>query len=521
MTEPRGSLMRYAAARGRTIIRLCTVLVAMALAGGCGDGDSPTTPPTPEPARPTTVDVSPSEAELTALGATAQLTAEVRDQNTSVMSGATVSWVSSAAAVATVDASGLVTAVGNGSATITATSGSASGSAVVRVLVSDDFTGLLQRFIDAHGIGAAALGVMEQGTITYDRSVGYMDAQRRVPARQDMMMRLASVTKPITAAAIHKLASDGMLALDDRVFDLGQPGGGLLQIDPFPQLADARLAEVTVLHLLQHRGGWDREVAPDFAFQEVEIAAALSVASPPGRENTVRYVLGQPLQFSPGSRRAYSNIGYLVLGLVIEEVSGRDYMAYVVEDIFDPLGVARDDLIRGRTFPEHRSAREPWYDGTFKCRNVFDPSGPEVSCPEGGWDHEAKIAHGGLVASTRAILAFLDAYVVFGDNIGRRRRGREGPGWWWYHTGSLDGTNALAFQSGNGVSYVVLFNRRLPPSSDLSYVELFLELLEDQLADRVAARHTVAEALAGKADSESGDVLVSRGTTVGRGRGSR
>ncbi len=77
--------------------------------------------------------MSPATAKLTALDATVQLSAEVRDQNGQVMSGATVTWASSASAVATVSASGLVTAVANGSATITATAGSVSGSATVTV----------------------------------------------------------------------------------------------------------------------------------------------------------------------------------------------------------------------------------------------------------------------------------------------------------------------------------------------------------------------------------------------------
>ena len=80
--------------------------------------------------------VSPATDELTALGATVQLSAEVRDQNATVMAGATVIWTSSAISVATVDASGLVTAAGNGTATITASAGSASGSAVVTVTQS-------------------------------------------------------------------------------------------------------------------------------------------------------------------------------------------------------------------------------------------------------------------------------------------------------------------------------------------------------------------------------------------------
>ena len=120
----------------RTIIRLSAVLAVVALTKGCGDGDSPSAPPTPEPARPTTVMVSPATHELTALGTTVQLSAEVRDQNARVMAGATVTWTSSANSVATVDASGLVTAAGNGTATITASAGPASGSAVVTVMQS-------------------------------------------------------------------------------------------------------------------------------------------------------------------------------------------------------------------------------------------------------------------------------------------------------------------------------------------------------------------------------------------------
>ena len=94
----------------------------------------PTSTPTPTPTpAPTTVAVVPATAELTALGATVQLSAEVRDQDSRAMAGATVSWSSSAVTVATVDAAGDVTAVGKGTATITASAGPASGSAVVTV----------------------------------------------------------------------------------------------------------------------------------------------------------------------------------------------------------------------------------------------------------------------------------------------------------------------------------------------------------------------------------------------------
>ncbi|MXW17882.1 MAG: hypothetical protein F4123_06940 [Gemmatimonadetes bacterium] len=116
--------------RTRTPVRLATVLaVAVAWTPGCG-----TDPPPPEPPRPTTVTVNPATAELLALAATVQLTAEVRDQYGQVMANASVSWSSGDAGVAAVDGSGLVTAAGNGRATITATAGEASGSAVVTVM---------------------------------------------------------------------------------------------------------------------------------------------------------------------------------------------------------------------------------------------------------------------------------------------------------------------------------------------------------------------------------------------------
>ena len=117
--------------RNRIFPLVWVTVVCIAWAYACG-GD--TTEPPPDPPRPTTVTVSPATAELTALGATVQLTAEVRDQSGQVMGGVTVTWASSSTAVATVNGSGLVTAAGNGTATITATAGSASGSATVMVM---------------------------------------------------------------------------------------------------------------------------------------------------------------------------------------------------------------------------------------------------------------------------------------------------------------------------------------------------------------------------------------------------
>lgn len=275
---------------------------------------------------------------------------------------------------------------------------------------------------------AAALGIMKDGEIVYDRAFGWMDRERTIPIRQDVMMRIMSVSKPFTAAVIRELERAGALDLDGFAFDLGQPEGGVLKLDPFPSLGDPRLPEITVRHLLHHRGGWSRREAVESWYQATKISEAMSVQSPPGPRNTLRFILGEPLQFDPGSRRSYSNNGYLALQTIIEEASGQDYMDYLFRHVLTPLGIPNDNVIRAGTLPRDRSPREPSYDATNNPalgRNVFDPSAPPIHWPDGRWDIGGTAGVGGLVATPRAILTFLDAYVVSGDEIGMRRRRNE------------------------------------------------------------------------------------------------
>ena len=201
--------------RHRTIIRLSAVLAVVALAKGCGDGDSPTAPPTPEPARPTTVTVSPATHELTAFGTTVQLSAEVRDQNARVMGGATVTWTSSASSMATVDASGLVTAAGNGTATITASAGSASGSAVVMVMQSvasvevspsvDELTALgqtVQLTAEAFDENGHAVAGAEFSWESSDAAVATVDAGGLVTAVAEGVARITASAGEASGSAV-------------------------------------------------------------------------------------------------------------------------------------------------------------------------------------------------------------------------------------------------------------------------------------------------------------------------------
>ncbi|MDE0258499.1 MAG: Ig-like domain-containing protein [Gammaproteobacteria bacterium] len=110
------------------------MLVGMIWASGCGDGATEPPAPTPDPPRPTTLTVTPATVLLTALGDTARLAADVRDQNGRAMADVAVSWSSGDTLIAAVDSAGVVTAVAGGSATIYATAGSAAGQAEITVV---------------------------------------------------------------------------------------------------------------------------------------------------------------------------------------------------------------------------------------------------------------------------------------------------------------------------------------------------------------------------------------------------
>ena len=173
----------------RNTTSLLTALIAAILAASCG-GDDPV-----EPMTPTTVAVSQTSATFESLEETVQLTATVKNQHGQVMSGVAVTWTSSAPATATVDTSGLVTAVANGTAAVTATAGSASGTAAITVAqvpvgvaiapdsldfaAIDDTARVEATFVDANGHALADAGAE---WVSADPAVATVDASGLVTA---------------------------------------------------------------------------------------------------------------------------------------------------------------------------------------------------------------------------------------------------------------------------------------------------------------------------------------------------
>jgi CubicO group peptidase (beta-lactamase class C family) len=280
----------------------------------------------------------------------------------------------------------------------------------------------------------------------------------------DDPFRLASLTKPVTAAAIRKLIRDGKLQPETRVWPL-------LAVEPPPGKAvDPLWKQVAVQHLVDHQGGWDREATFDPLFGHMADMVA-ELGKPPAAADVVRYMAGQPLQFAPGSKKAYSNFGYCVLGRVIEKVTGQAYLDFVQKEVLVPAGIK--GMALGRTLPRDRDPREPWYRDPQRGRNLFPGGLNEVALPDGTFSLEAADAAHGLVGSAVDVARFARVYPLFGELA-------TGSSPYQWHFGDMAGTFALAVQRADGVILVALFNQRKDPSGlDYSVLKGILEKVAD------------------------------------------
>ena len=321
----------------------------------------------------------------------------------------------------------------------------------------DLFDSAMVAFMNARSIRSGVMAISIGGTIRYSRGFGWKDAGATQPLPADAMFRLASVSKPVTAAAIRKLAGTGAFSLTTRAFEY-------LGLTPAGSVVDSRIYDITIAQLLDHSAGWDRSVAGDLVFLSRTISNNLGISTPPTKTQVAQWVMTQPLQFTPGIRTAYSNLGYSVLGLIVEKASGMPYIDYVKQNIFSPSAAA--SVVGGRTLVPDRDSREPFYTDPATGCSVFAVSVCVlVPQPEGAWYLEAFDSFGGIVASAPAIASFLGTYWISGHP-------RVSGGQYWYFFGSLPGTFTLASQRLDGIDMVVLFNQRTDPSG-LAYDAIY------------------------------------------------
>jgi N-acyl-D-amino-acid deacylase len=364
---------------------------------------------------------------------------------------------------------------------------------------------LVVSFLKQNRVPGAAVAVTRQGRLIYAKGFGWADVIGKHPMAPDSLFRIASLSKAITACAIMKLAESGVISVGDHAFPY-------LEIKPFlppGTTVDPRLDRITIWQLLHHSGGFDRLQSFDPALSNLEITRTLKVAPPANPTDIIRYMMGRPLDFTPGTDDAYSNFGYLVLGRIIEKASGKSYEDFVRAEILKPLGIS--DMRLGRTFQEARVAGEVSY---YSARHP-EP-GPSAfgdgrrPYPYGVWCLESMDAFAGWIASPIDLMKFANAldpsrpsplltrssieqvfarpettgyypdgmlkeiYMACGWYVRTLSDGRKVA----YHRGLLDGTSTLLVLGGNGMNWAVFFN------SDTGSHGQELALLMEPLIDR-------------------------------------
>src|ERR1043165_3823213 len=243
----------------------------------------------------------------------------------------------------------------------------------------DVFDKTMKQYMKERSIPAGTLAVSFQSKLIVEKAYGFRDTEKIQRLEPNDPLRIASVGKPITAAAVRNLIAQGKLTLDTKAFPF-------LGIKPLPNAKeDPRLNTITIQNLLEHKGGWDRDTSFDPMFRPIEIAKANGKPGPASQEDIIRYMLGKPLQNDPGTKYAYSNFGYCVLGRVVEKITGQSYTSYIQKELLAPLNIHSIEL--GRSLPKDRNAREPVYLDPDKGRNVIEPQSKEqeigrASCRE-------------------------------------------------------------------------------------------------------------------------------------------
>lgn len=312
------------------------------------------------------------------------------------------------------------------------------------------------KFMTDKGIGAAVAAVSKDGKIIYERAFGFQDPTLEEPLEVGATMRLASISKPITAAVVRTLIRESKLKNSDTVWELLKLQGKA------PSGVDPRWKDVTVQHLLEHKGGWDREANGDVSFKARRIAREMGVdLDDVTFEVMLEWMLRRPLDFEPGSREVYCNFGYSLLAHLCANVSGTSWSdllkATVGKEANMPsLHVSSTDI------PD-RAPGEIWYHYHPEYREKLKMMPMRM---------EMKIGSAAIACSAADLCRFLETYWLSGKLRSPGARDHS-------FFGSMPGTTSVCRQRKDGVSFAVITNRR--DHSDSKWNEELKDAVEKSL----------------------------------------
>lgn len=192
---------------------------------------------------------------------------------------------------------------------------------------------IVQHFDKANLFHGSVL-VAKNGKIVLEKSYGYGDAASKKENTTNTLYQIGSVTKQFTAATILKLEEQGKLSVNDTISNY------------FPELKWGH--KITVHHLLTHTSGL-------FNFTNDTTLWLHESKQPISKKDLIAKFSQKPLDFEPGTKYNYSNSGYVLLGFLIEKISGKPYEKVIRDIIFQPSGMQNSGFNFSTTSSEHKA----------------------------------------------------------------------------------------------------------------------------------------------------------------------
>jgi CubicO group peptidase (beta-lactamase class C family) len=347
---------------------------------------------------------------------------------------------------------------------------------------------LFSRLIKAEDAGLAVL-VAQNGKILFEKGYGLEDMEHRAPVTMETKFRIGSVTKQFTSAAILKLQEEGKLSVNDKLSKY---------IPDFP-----RGDEVTLHHLLTHTSGIHSFTSkPDFI---------LKVTNTVTTEDIIKYFKNDPYDFDPGAKWLYDNSGYVLLGYIVEKVSGKTYAAFLRENFFQPLGMTNTGVHRSGVALSHEALGYSYKDGKFDRAMNWDMSwaggaGALYSTVEDLYRWNEAVFNGKVLSEESLKAAFTP--VKTKENLGDDLVGGYGYGWFvskWRglreisHGGGLHGFSSFLLRLPSENFTVVVLANSAPAAHEVVPDTLAHDLVRFYLGDKLAPRPEVNKDVSPKA----------------------
>ena len=270
-----------------------------------------------------------------------------------------------------------------------------------------DFEKVWNSWHDAEAFSGVVSVRDEQGVI-FEKCQGFRIFSEQLPNNANTAFGIASGTKLFTALAVCKLIDGGKLSLNDKLWDLLPYDLGQIN------------RNVTVYHLLTHTSGigdYLDEETPDAYEQELQLTEKYPVYLWKRLEYYLQMITPLSQKFEPGARFGYSNAGYVMLGLVVEAVTGKSYQQYVAEEIIQKLNLRHTGFYRMDALPANtafgyvKTKSGAWRSNIFMLPVIGGSDGGLFTCAQ-DVDTLWRSIFDGRILSETMLRAFLKPQVI-------------------------------------------------------------------------------------------------------------